>query len=413
MLGSMKKSSLVIFSAYFIQWFSVGLSYPLFSFFLFHKEMQFVPVATSDAIRGLWLGILFALLSLVQFISAPILGTLSDRKGRKSILQLGYLLNLIGSVITVIAVVWEDLTLLLISRLFLGVAAGNTGVLLAIIADVSSPDQMAKNFGLLNAFRGIGYAAGSFFSAMFALVPLFTFTGIEKPFVVAAIGATICLLLIFFWFDETFVIAQKIKTSFFSILEELKTGLQIRQINILLVTVFVFCFGWSFYWEFIPVTWIEALKVNPAQVGTLYAYGIAFNAIASAVLIRPFFDRFSNGKILLFSTLLLGFYIFILLFKLSIPFLWIFIPIQQYLMALIYPASMAMISNLASKEVQGQTLGMFQSIKGLAYTFSPFSGVLLGISYKVPIAISGSCMILASIIIWLFFRKKIFQRRGL
>jgi MFS family permease len=272
---------------------------------------------------------------------------------------------------------------------------------------------MAKNFGLLNAFRGIGYAAGSFFSAFFTIVPLFTFTGIEKPFVIAAIGAVLCLLLIFFFFEETYKVSQKIKTGFVSIISNLKTGLQMRQINLLLIIIFILCFGWSFYWEFIPVTWIEALNVTPAQVGTLYAYGIAFNAIASAILIRPLFDRFSNGKILLYSTLLLGLYIFVLLFKLSMPFLWIFIPLQQYLMALIYPASMAMISNSASKEVQGQTLGMFQSIKGLAYTVSPFSGVLIGISYKIPIMLSGSSMILAGLMIWLFFRKKIFQRNGL
>ncbi len=177
----------------------------------------------------------------------------------------------------------------------------------------------------------------------------------------------------------------------------------------LLIIFFVFFFGWSMYWEFMPVTWLKILDVTPSQIGLFYAYGIVINSICSALLIRPIFDWISNGKILFFSIVILGTSIVFLLFNLKVSFLWFFIAIEQFMLALIYPSAMTMALKITPKGMQGQTLGNYNSVKALAYAFSPLSGILMGISYKMPFFIAVVFILCSGLLLWISFRKAIFS----
>ncbi len=157
-----------------------------------------------------------------------------------------------------------------------------------------------------------------------------------------------------------------------------------------------------------PVTWLKILDLTPSKVGLFYAYGIVINSISSALLIRPVFNRISNEKVLLFSILVLGTSILFLLIYLKINLLWFLIPVEQFMIALIYPAAMTMTLGLAPKEMKGQALGNYNSVKALAYAFSPFSGVLMGITYKMPFFIAVVCVFLSAVLLSIVFRKKIF-----
>jgi DHA1 family tetracycline resistance protein-like MFS transporter len=409
-MGEHKKLFSITLIVYFLEWFAVGLSFPLFSFFLFDKEFLFVPLETTDAIRGLWLGILFAALSIMQFICAPILGLLSDAKGRRPILLLALGINLFGSLMTNLGVSSENLPLLVLARAVVGIGAGGAAVFLAAISDVSPPTQIASSFGLLNASRSLGYGLGMFLSGNLTKLPFFTFTPFESPFVVASLLNFIGIILVLFVFKETHEIREKFTLKFKELFNNFKKGFRVPQINNLLLIIFIFCFGWSLYWEFMPVTWQKILSLNVSEVGLLYAYGIAINCFASAVLIRPVFKYIRDGKVLFFSIITLGIFILLLMFKLKTTLLWFLIPVEQFLIALVYPAALSMIVSLAKKEQRGLALGSFNSVKALAFAFSPFSGVLMGISFKAPFLVAGSFMFISALLLWTAFRKKIFPQ---
>ena len=188
--------------------------------------------------RGLWLGALFATLSIVQFVTSPIFGTLSDEKGRKTILLLALTANFLGCLLTNFAVELENLNLLLFARVLVGMGAGGTAVILAIVADLSPPMLLAKNFGLFNTFRYLGYAAGMYMSGGLSHVPIFNISPFEKPFAVATLGSLICVILILFFFKETHLIAKKgvaLKNFFTNLVK----GFQIARLNMLLI-IFLF-----------------------------------------------------------------------------------------------------------------------------------------------------------------------------
>lgn len=67
----------------FIDFMGIGLVYPIFSNILFDKTLLFLPEATSNQMRGVWLGLLFSAMPFIQFFSTPIWGAISDGIGRK------------------------------------------------------------------------------------------------------------------------------------------------------------------------------------------------------------------------------------------------------------------------------------------------------------------------------------------
>ena len=109
----------------------------------------------SDASRyGGWL--LFAY-AIMQFICAPILGNLSDKYGRRPVL----LFSLFGFGLDYILqgfapnIIW-----LFIGRIIAGITGGSFTTASAYIADVSTPEKRAQNFGMIGAAFGIGFIIG-------------------------------------------------------------------------------------------------------------------------------------------------------------------------------------------------------------------------------------------------------------
>lgn len=102
-------------------------------------------------------GLLGALYALMQFLFAPILGSLSDRFGRRPVI-LG---SLFGSGLDYLLLAYApDLGWFYVGRLIAGITGANMTAATAYIADVSSPEKRAANFGMIGAAFGLGFIAG-------------------------------------------------------------------------------------------------------------------------------------------------------------------------------------------------------------------------------------------------------------
>lgn len=307
----MKKTALFILCLIaFLDWMGIGLVYPMFSSMLFHRDIALVPPVTSDAVRGIWLGILLALMPLSQFFCSPIMGMFSDQKGRKPLLKICLLMAVVGYAVAATAVWSSSLFLLLSSRIILGVSAGSAAVATAGVADLSKPQEKAKNFGLLSMAAGIGFTVGPFLGGKLSV------GGYDKPFIFAGILSGVNFLLLITLFRETHLIRKKVALSIAQGIHNLKRAFHLKGIRILFLSIFIFCFGWSFYWEFIPVTWINRYSMSVGEVGNLYAYSAAFYSLSSGLLIRPIVNRIKPTAVLFFHSFYVG---FIFSFCLSTP----------------------------------------------------------------------------------------------
>ena len=102
-------------------------------------------------------GVLVGVFALLQFIGSPILGSLSDRFGRRKVI----LLSLAGSSIDyVIMALAPNLAWLFVARCISGFTAGVLATANAYVADVTPPEKRAQSFGLLGAAFGLGFIIG-------------------------------------------------------------------------------------------------------------------------------------------------------------------------------------------------------------------------------------------------------------
>lgn len=150
----------------------------------------------NDPTEGaFYVGALIATYAVMQFIFSPIMGSVSDRYGRRPVL----LLSLFGVGFDYILLAFApSLAWFFVGRVVAGICGASIGTAAAYIADVSPPEKRAQNFGLIGMAFGLGFVAGPLLSAFLATVqlPLPDFIanvtgysvlpGIRFPFVVAA-----------------------------------------------------------------------------------------------------------------------------------------------------------------------------------------------------------------------------------
>jgi MFS family permease len=118
---------------------------------------------------ALMVTVLTSLYAGAQFVAAPVLGKLGDRHGRRPVL----LVSLVGSAAGyVLFGVGGALWVLFLARFVDGITAGNHSTAAAYIADVSAPDERAKNFALIGTAWGLGLILGPALGATLSQVSL-------------------------------------------------------------------------------------------------------------------------------------------------------------------------------------------------------------------------------------------------
>src|SRR6187551_2765750 len=141
-------------------------------------QLKHIEINDASA-YGAWL--LFAY-AFTQFLCAPLVGNLSDRFGRRPIL----LCSLLGFGIDYIFLALApSYGWLFIGRIIAGFTGASFTTAAAYIADISTAETRAKNFGMIGAAFGLGFIIGP------ALGGLLAGWGVRAPFYAAAI---LCLL---------------------------------------------------------------------------------------------------------------------------------------------------------------------------------------------------------------------------
>ena len=102
-------------------------------------------------------GLLLGLYGLMQFAFSPLLGSLSDRYGRRPVLLFALGFTGLEYVVQALA---PTLTWLYVGRILAGITGASFTTASAYIADVSPPEKRAQNFGLIGAAFGVGFIAG-------------------------------------------------------------------------------------------------------------------------------------------------------------------------------------------------------------------------------------------------------------
>lgn len=120
---------------------------------------------------------LVSVYAFMQFFGSPVLGSLSDRFGRRKVI----LIALAGSSLDfVVMALAPSLTVLFVARMIGGLTAGLLSTANAYVADVTPPEKRAQGFGMIGAAFGLGFIIGPLIGGVLGSVD------IRLPFWVAA-----------------------------------------------------------------------------------------------------------------------------------------------------------------------------------------------------------------------------------
>lgn len=182
------KAILFIFITLFIDVMGIGIIIPVLPKLI--MSIEHCTIGEANVISG-WMMFIY---SLMQFFFSPLLGALSDRYGRRSVL----LLSLFGFGVDYLFLGFAGtIGLLFLGRLIAGITGASFTVAGAYIADVSPPEKRAQNFGIMGAAFGLGFIAGP------ALGGLISGFGDRVPFFAAAGLALLNWLYGFFILPES------------------------------------------------------------------------------------------------------------------------------------------------------------------------------------------------------------------
>ncbi|MDB5205743.1 MAG: TCR/Tet family transporter [Flavisolibacter sp.] len=156
------------------------------------EELAHVDISHASKIGG-WLLFAFA---ITQFCFSPLVGNLSDKYGRRPVL----LASLFGFSIDYIFLAFApNLGWLFVGRVIAGFTGASFTTASAYIADISTPEDRAKNFGMIGAAFGLGFIIGP------AIGGLLGGFGARVPFMVAA---GLCMLNFLYGY---FVLPESLK----------------------------------------------------------------------------------------------------------------------------------------------------------------------------------------------------------
>jgi len=343
----------VIFLIMFINMLGFSIILPLLPYY-----------ADTFQVNELVVGALVGSYAAAQFISAPFLGRLSDRIGRRPVL----LASVLGTALSFIILGFaRSIEVLFLARILDGLTGGNISVAQAYITDITDEKNRTKGMGLIGAALGLGFVIGP------ALGGLLSSQGhYNIPAWVAAGLAFINLGLIYVLLPESIQrekgqVATRPPTKLMQILRQ-------SDLNALLMTRFAYGLAFATFETIFSLFVLKKLGISAATNGFILTYaGILLVYIQTSGL-RRLTQKYQDQQLLFSSILVL------------IPalFLWSITPNVLALIVVLIPICFAggilnsvlssMVTKVVSAHQVGEVLGVASSLESLTRVAAPFLG---------------------------------------
>lgn len=323
--------------------------------------MKLGHVGLPEATRiGGWLGVVYA---AVQFLTGPLVGNLGDRFGRRPIL-LGALAGFAADY--ALLAFAPSLAWLFAGRALAGLFGASFGPAGAAIADISTPDERARYFGMIGAAFGIGFVVGP------AIGGLLGEFGTRAPFYAAAAIAGLNFVFGLFFFPETL---QPDNRRPFHLARANPVG-ALRSLGKLhgVLPLSAAAFVWQVASMIYPVTWafyaMAAFGWSPGLIGASLAGVGALMALSQILLVGPIVTRLGETR-----SAALGMVAALVQFLCYtvISEGWMVVPVMllQPLQSLIFPAMNGLMSRKVPPDAQGELQGFNGSVGAIGAIIAP------------------------------------------
>lgn len=387
--GPRRAALAFIFITVLIDILSFGLIIPV----LPHLLKQFVGGAIDSA--AWWVGVFGTLFALIQFVSAPIQGTLSDRYGRRPVILVSSFGLGVDFIFMALA---TSLPMLLVGRIISAITSASFTTANAYLADVTPPEKRAQSFGLLGAAFGVGFIIGPVLGGWLGGIDL------RLPFWFAA-GLAL-LNFCYGWFVLPESLAPELRSKRFDWKHANPVGslaLLRRYPQVLPLALVIFLFNLAHYvYPSVFVLYADHRYAwGPQAVGWVLALVGVFSVIVQVGLIKPVVKAIGEKRTIIAGCVagMLGFAWYglaptgrLFLFGIPVMALW----------GLASPATQALITRQVGPEVQGRIQGALMSLTSLAGIMGPalFASTFAWfVGARAPLPLPGAPFLIASLLL--------------
>lgn len=369
----MNKTKLLILLTVFIDVIGMGIVIPILPFYV--EGFNSSPLLITT---------LFAVYALCSFLSAPVIGALSDKFGRRPMLIMSIASTALGWIIFAVA---PNILFLFLGRIVDGLAAGNFPIAQAYLSDVSKDsEERSHNLGLIGAIFGIAFIFGPFLGG--------TLSAVSRSFPFWFVGglAAVNTVMAIFFLPETHTERHTEEVSI-NPFTPIKRALTDKQLFNNYSAWFLFGLAISSFQSVFALFLSSAFGFKEFSVGLLFAATGVIIALNQAVILKRFWLRhFKEPALELMA--LIGFSAALMLMSLQNLFLFLVALIATTLAQSVL--RVVMISQIVGKSSparRGETMGITASITSLSMAIAPpIAGYLFGKFISAPFLLGAIFM---------------------
>jgi DHA1 family tetracycline resistance protein-like MFS transporter len=348
-------------------------------------------------------GLLTFSYAIMQFLFAPVLGNLSDKYGRRPVL----LFSLLGFGLDYVLLAFApSIGWLFVGRIMAGITGASMTTASAYIADISTPETRAQNFGMIGAAFGLGFIVGPMIGGLLGEM------GPRIPFLVAAGLALLNAAYGYFVLPESLDVSNRRafdwkRANPISSLKNLSRFPAVSGLIISFFLIYVASHAVQSNWSYFN---IEKFKWTPKMIGISLAVVGVLVSLVQGLLVRVVNPKIGNEKSVYVG---LGLYtIGLVLFGLASQSWMMFAFLIPYCLGGISgPGLQAIISGTVPANEQGELQGSLTSIISITSIVGPLVMSNLFAFFTGPIApfyFPGAPFMLAAVLMLLscFFAYK-------
>ena len=395
-MGS-RKSIWFVLIAVFIDMVGIGIAVPVL-------PKLIGAFTASRGAQAYWYMGLLAAYSGMQFLCAPALGAISDRFGRRPVLVAAIVGMGIHYFLIAIA---PSLPFMLIARLIGGITGASFTVANAYLADITPPENRAKNFGFLGAAFGLGFIVGPVLGGILGGIDL------HLPFYVAAAFSLVNAIYGLIVVPESLPPERRgeINLAKANPFRALLTLVQNHAVGTLVIVYGIYFLAHMTMIQSIFLAMQFRFDWNTRQNGyLLFCVGL-MSTIVQGGLLGRLVKRFGEERLILMAV---GSNIVIQTLYGLVPAGWMMYPIlfASVLTFTAGPSIQGAVSKTTAPKEQGVTMGALQSIASLDGVLGPIFGnwllaqvanlppsdVRMGVNFFFCAALNASAFVIA--LVW-------------
>lgn len=339
------------------------------------------------------LGLMLAAYPAGQLVGSPLLGWLSDRFGRKKVILVSLFCTAMGYGWTALATDYKSVVGMFFALLLCGFSEGNTALAQAVIGDLTTKEEKAIHFGWVNLFTCMAFIVGPLMGGWLADPHNSSFFTFATPFWAGACLSLAGMGVIWKYGEET----KKEKASI-----GFKQSLPMLWNNEVLRTFykanFLIYFGIYSFFNCLAIYLEREFNFTTSYLAYVMAYDSFFFAVGLLLLVSLLNKRLSPYRLTRLFAILFGVALLVLVAGKEVSALFYTIPPIGIILAVLMTNAAVMVSNGAQDHLQGQALGVLQSVQVFAgMCVGVIGGILAGWIPQLPLLVGAVVAVLGGL----------------